>query len=85
MDRDKGLAAGQKLYLEPVDRGYKTVVLPPRVMGEYIIHLARATQAVNPQEFNMKKHAVNKYNRLVDRVLSSELVQTILADSSLDK
>lgn len=32
-DRDKGLAAGQKLYFEPVDRSYKTVVLPPRVMG----------------------------------------------------
>ncbi len=84
MDRDKGLTAGKKLYFELVDRGYNTVELPPSVMGKYVIHLAHATQVVNPQEFTLRKHTVRKCNRLVRKVMSSPVIQDVLKDESLD-
>jgi glycosyltransferase involved in cell wall biosynthesis len=84
MDRDKGLTVGKKLYFELVDRGYKTVELPASIMGRYIIHLAHATQAFNPQEFTLRKKTIRKCNRMVEKVMSSELVQSILSDDLLD-
>jgi len=84
MDRDKGLTGGKKLYFELVDRGYKTVELAPVIMGQFVIHLAHATQAINPQEFTLRKRTIRKCNRLVDKVLSREPVRSILTDDSLD-
>jgi hypothetical protein len=46
---------------------------------------AHATQAANPAEFTLRQKTIRKYNRLVDKVMSSELVQTILSDGFLDK
>lgn len=85
MDRDKGLTAGKKLYFELVDRGYKTVELPAKVLGQYVIHLAHATQAVNPKEFTLREKTTRKCRRIVDKVISLEVVQSILKDDSLDK
>jgi len=85
MDREKGLTGGKKLYFELVDRGYKTVELPPSVMGRYVIHLAHATQVVNPDEFKLRKKTIKKCNRLAEKVMSSALVQDIMADDSLDR
>ena len=84
MGRDQGLTAGQKLYFELLDRGYKTVELPVSIMGRYIIHLAHATQAVNPQEFPLQKRTIKKCNRIIDKVMSSEIIQSILTDNLLD-
>ena len=85
MDRDKGLTGGKKLYFELVDRGYKTVELPPAIMGQYIIHLAHATQVVNPEEFTLRKRTIKKCNRLVDKILSLDTAQSIITDDSLDQ
>ena len=81
-DRDKGLGSGKKLYFELLDRGYKTVELPPSVMGQYVIHLAHATQVINREEFTLRKKTIRKYNRLVNKIMSSAAVQSILADDS---
>ena len=85
MDNDKGLTGGKKLYFELIDRGYKTVELAPSIMGQYVIHLAHATQAVNPQEFTLRKKTIRKYNKIVDKVMSQKIVQNILNDKSLDQ
>jgi len=84
MGRDQGLTGGKKLYFELVDRGYRTVALPPRVMGTYVVHLAHATQVVNPQEFKLRTRTAKKCNRLAGRIMSSMVIQAILADDSLD-
>jgi glycosyltransferase involved in cell wall biosynthesis len=84
MGRNEGLTAGKKLYLELVDRGYKTVELSPAIMGQYIAHLAHATQVVNRNEFALKKQTIRKCGRLIDRVMSSDLIQNVMTDSSLD-
>ncbi len=85
MDNDKGLTGGKKLYFELVDRGYKTVELAPSIMRQYIIHLAHATQAVNPQEFTLRKKTIKMYNRIIDKVMSRPLIQNIITDESLDR
>jgi GT2 family glycosyltransferase len=85
MDRDKGLTVGKKLYFELIDHGYKTVELPATVMSQYVVHLAHATQATNPQEFTLRKRTIRKCNRIVNEILSSVAVQSILADDSLDQ
>ncbi len=85
MDRDKGLTGGKKLYFELLDRGYKTVELPPSIMSQYIIHLAHATQVVNPDEFTLRKRTTKKCNRFVDKIMSSEIIKSILEDESLDE
>lgn len=85
MDRDKGLTGGKKLYFELVDRGYRTVELPSSAMGRYVIHLAHATQVVNPGEFTLRRKTVRKCNRFVNKVMSSEIVRNILTDDSLDQ
>ncbi len=84
MGREESLTAGQKLYFELVDHGYKTVELPPSIMGQFVYHLAHATQVVNPQEFALRKKAIRKCNRILDKVLSLEIIQDILKDESLD-
>ena len=84
MDREKGLTGGKKLYFELVDRGYETVELPPRVMGRYVIHLAHATQVVNPTEFSLRPKTIRKCHRLTDRIMSSEIIRQIIEDDSLD-
>jgi len=85
MDQGKGLTGGKKLYFELVDRGYKTVELPSPTMGQYVIHIAHATQAVNPEEFTLRGKTIRKCHRLTAKVMSSQLSQNILADDSLDK
>ena len=84
-DREKGLTAGKKLYFELIDRGYKTIELPKAVMGKYVIHLAHATQAINPAEFTLRKKTIRKCHRLIDKVTSSDVVQSIISDDSLDR
>jgi hypothetical protein len=85
MDRDKGLTSGQKLYFELLDRGYKTIELLSAVMSRYVVHLGHATQVVNPAEFSLRKKTIKKCNRLVERLMSLEIVTGILKDDSLDK
>ncbi len=85
MGRNEGLTSGKKLYFELVDRGYKTVELPDKFMKRYIYHLAHATQVVNAGQFNLRKHTIQKINRLIDKIMSSEQVKQILSDDSLDR
>jgi len=85
MGRDKGLTTGQKLYFELLDRGYKTVELPPSVMAQYIIHLTHATQVLNPGEFPLRAGTIRKCRRNIDKILSSRIVQSLIKDDSLDR
>ena len=84
LERDKGITAGKKLYFELVDRDYKTVELPASVMAQYVIHLAHATQAINPKEFNLRKKTISKYLHLTNKIMASKTVQDVLSDYSLD-
>ncbi len=84
MGNDKGLTSGQKLYFEIVDRGYKTVELPASIMKTYMVHLAHATQAANPQEFKLRPRTHRKFRKITDKILSSPAIQDIINDDSFD-
>lgn len=81
----EGLTVGKKLYFELVDRGYKTVELPEKKMGQFIIHLAHATQVINPKDFKIRKKTVDKCNSTIKKVMANDLIKQILEDESLDK
>jgi len=84
-DQARGLAAGEKLYFELVDRGCRTIELPPSVMGRHIMHLGHATQAVNIEQFTTKKKTVKKCRRFITKAMSSPAIQSVIADDSLDR
>lgn len=84
-DRDKGLTAGKKMYFDLVDRGYKTIELPPEIMAGYIVHLAHATQVININEFALRGKTIRKINGLLRKIMSSQITQSLLADESLDQ
>jgi cellulose synthase/poly-beta-1,6-N-acetylglucosamine synthase-like glycosyltransferase len=85
MGQDQGLTAGQKLYFELVDRGYKTVELPPSIMGQYITHLAHATQVINPREFKLRDRTHRKFGRLAEKIMALQAIRDIINDDSLDQ
>jgi len=82
---ERKLTSGQGLYFELRDRGYNTVELKSAVMSRYITHLTHATQVINPQEFRIADKDKRRYNRIIDKVLSSNIIQEVIRDDSLDK
>ncbi len=85
MEREKGFTVGKKLYFELIDRGFKTVELPDRIMTKYLWHLAHATQVMNKEEFNLRNKTNRKINRLIKKIMNSPEVKQIMKDDSLDK
>jgi hypothetical protein len=85
MDREKGLTVGKKLYFELVDRGYETVELSDRFMKQYLTHLSHATQAVNAEQFRLKRRTIHKTQRRINDIMQSRQVCQIMADESLDQ
>jgi len=85
MGQDEGLTAGKKLYFQLEDNGYDLVKLPARQTGDYIAHLAHATQAINPDEFKLRNRTIRKYHSTAGKIFNSDVFQSILNDDSLDK
>ncbi|OQY03872.1 MAG: hypothetical protein B6I25_07640 [Planctomycetales bacterium 4572_13] len=85
MDHDKGFTTGKRLYLELVDRGYKTVELPIAKMKSNVLHLTHATQITNPKEFPLGKRTFKKWSRIIKKRMAAEPIRSLLADDSLDK
>lgn len=85
MDREKGLTVGKKLYFELVDRGYRTVELPDRVMVRYLWHLAHATQVLNAEKYNLRSRTQRKIRKRIEKIWNSPQTQEILRDDSLDQ
>lgn len=83
--REVGLTAGKKLHFDLADKGYNFIKLHPKKLGEYVIHLAHATQAINSSEFSLRKKTVNKCSRLIEKAMSDGVIKNILEDDSLDK
>lgn len=81
---ERGLTAGRGLYFALVDGGHKCVELRPSIMAKYILHLNHATQAVNPNEFTLRKKTTNKCTKIINKVMASAMTENLLADTSLD-
>ncbi len=85
MDNDKGLTGGQKLYFELVDKGCKTVELPPKIVEQYIIHLAHATQVVNRKELTLQRRPTYNFNNFFNRVKTLEITKELTKSENFDK
>lgn len=83
-DRPKKLTSGQPLYMQLIKSGYHSVVLKPEVMQNCIIHLDHATQLLHPEQFRLKRRTTKKGNKVINEIMSSNVIRSILADSSLD-
>jgi glycosyltransferase involved in cell wall biosynthesis len=84
-DYDQKMTSGMKLYLELVDRGYKTVELPISKMKPNVLHLTHATQITNPREFPLAKRTFKKWSRIINKLMAAEPIRSLLTDDSLDK
>ncbi|MBT3277859.1 MAG: glycosyltransferase family 2 protein [Phycisphaerales bacterium] len=85
LGRDEGITAGKKMHFDLEDGGYDMVHIPEREMGKSIIHLAHATQVINPAEFSLRNKTTRKINGLIKKVMSMGPVQDVLHDDSLDQ
>ena len=85
MDYFNGMTVGKKLYFELVDRGYKTVELPPSIMENYVYHVGHGTQVTNSQQFSIRAKTLRKGKRSAAKITASDLFQSIHADTSLDQ
>jgi GT2 family glycosyltransferase len=83
-DIARRLTVGQKLHFDLQERGYKTVQVPDRVACQYVVHLAHATQMLNPSEFGFGRIA-KKWRRRAGPWLASESFQALLQDECLDR
>jgi hypothetical protein len=75
---------GQKLYYDLRARGYRTIMLSDRLASTCVLHLAHATQMLNPGEFGLEKLA-RKWRRVMGPWLTSESFQALLRDDRLDR
>jgi GT2 family glycosyltransferase len=75
---------GQKLYYDLKERGYRTIMLSDRLASTYVLHLAHATQMLNPGEFGFEKVA-RKWRRIMGPWLASESFQDLLRNDRLDR
>jgi len=75
---------GQKLYFDLKERGYRAIMLPDRIASTYVLHLAHATQMLNPGEFGFEKVA-GKWRRIMGPWLACESFQALLRDEHLDR
>lgn len=85
MKRDNGLAVGQQLYFELVDRNYPTVELLPAAMARYVVHLGHVTPPVVVSNRYERQMTERKYQWRIDRVMNEPWVKEILQDDSLDR
>lgn len=83
-DAEKRLTAGKPLYFSLKQGKYKTVELEPEIMKKYVIHIDHATQAINPNEFHVRRRTVRKSKAHIMEVLSRSAIQSVIADASLD-
>ncbi len=83
-DIPRRLTVGQKLCFDLQERRYKTVRLPDRIACQYVVHLAHATQMLNPREFGFGRIA-KKWRRRTGPWLASGSFQALLQDECLDR
>lgn len=80
-----GYTAGEQMYYQLKEHGYRAQVIPTAEMMEYMVHLAHATAGLRPQQRRLNHlRAQRKAERRLRRLFGSELAKELAADASLD-
>ncbi len=78
--------AGEQMYHQLKEHGYRAEVIPTAEMMERMVHLAHATAALRPQQRRLNhRHAQQKSERRLRRLFNSSLARGLAADDTLDR
>lgn len=84
--RWEGYTAGEQMYYQLKDNGYRAEVIPTAEMMQYMIHLAHATAGLRPKERRLNHwRAQKKSERRIRNLFGSDMAKELLEDDSLDQ
>lgn len=81
---EQGITCGKQLYFDLIDRGYETSIISEYDIAEYVYHLAHATMVFN-NEFYVTSNAEYKCKMRLEKMINSDEIKELMADTSLDK
>ena len=85
-DRFPGYTAGEQMYYQLKENGYRAEVIPTPEMMQYLIHLGHATAGLRPQERRLDHlGSQRKSERRLRRLFGSDLAASLAADAALDR
>lgn len=77
--------AGLDLHNAITAAGYKTVLIPPATMLNYLAHLNHRTLVLHPSLGGLKQKTVDRGMRRINQFLAEAGIQSIYNDQSLDR
>jgi len=81
----QGYTAGETMYYQLKEKGYRAEIIPAAEMMQYMVHLAHATAGLRPQQRHLNhRRAQKKAERKLRRLFGSDLARNLAADTSLD-
>jgi GT2 family glycosyltransferase len=84
--RFPGYTAGEQMYYQLKENGYRAEVIPSADMMQYLVHLGHATAGLRPQERRLQhSHAQKKSEQRLRRLFGSDLATSLAGDVSLDR
>ena len=72
------------MHARLLERGHKTVLVPPKTLMRYVLHLNHATMVLNPELGATRRTILTGRSRL-KRMMALVEAEEVLADDSLDR
>ncbi len=84
--RFPGYTAGEQMYYQLKEHGYRAEVIPTAEMMQYLVHLGHATAGLRPAQRGLRHaHAQKKSERRLRHLFGSDLAASLAADVTLDR
>lgn len=81
-----GYTAGEQMYYQLKENGYRAEVIDTAEMMRYMVHLAHATAGLRPKERRLGQwRSQIKIEYRLHRLFNSDLVRELIEDKSLDQ
>ncbi|HUW18469.1 MAG TPA: glycosyltransferase family A protein [Sedimentisphaerales bacterium] len=85
-DRWPGYTAGEQMYYQLKEKGYRAEVVDTAEMMQYMVHLAHATAGLRPKQRHLNHpRAQRKAERKLRRLFDSDLARELMNDAALDR
>jgi GT2 family glycosyltransferase len=84
--RFPGYTAGEQMFYQLKENGYRAEVIPTAEMMQYLVHLGHATAGLRPAQRRLRHtHAQKKSEQRLRRLFGSDLATSLAADVTLDR
>jgi glycosyltransferase involved in cell wall biosynthesis len=81
-----GYTAGEQMYYQLKENGYRAEVIDTAEMMQYMVHLAHATAGLRPEQRHLNHwRAQKKAERKLRRLFNSDLAKSLATDDSQDQ